>query len=140
MSREALLVDDHADIRFLMERVLAGHGFVSREAEHGRAALERLAEAVPDLVVLDVQMPEMTGWDTLGAIRADPRTVDVPVLMCTVKSGPEDLVRAFELGADGFLNKPFNPPGLVAAVDEVMSGTPEERRARRAAWLHAARS
>ena len=140
MTGEVLLVDDHADIRFLMARVLEDEGYATREAPGGEEALAAIGAHAPDLVVLDVQMPRTTGWDVLERLRAAPATVALPVILCTVKSGPQDLVHAFEAGADGFLNKPFDPAQLVAAVGEVLGCSAEERVRRRAGRLAQARA
>ena len=123
MSRPlALLVDDQPDLRLLLALVLEDSGFDVAEAAGGREALERLAAGpVPDVVLLDVQMPIVDGWQTLQAIRADRRTADLPVILCTVKSGPVDQVRALELGCDGFITKPFDPALLRSAVDDVLA-------------------
>jgi CheY-like chemotaxis protein len=123
MSRPlALLVDDQADLRMLISLVLSDDGFEVVEADGGRSALERLAaEPVPDVVLLDVQMPVIDGWQTLAAIRSDERTAKVPVILCTVKSGPVDETRGLELGCDGFVTKPFDPAVLKRTVREVMA-------------------
>jgi CheY-like chemotaxis protein len=115
-SASLLVVDDNNDIRFLIGRHLRRE-FRVAEADCGPAALSYLAENdPPDLIVLDVQMPDMDGWQTLRAIRADPRTAAVPVVMCTVKASPEDVARAEELGANGYVVKPFSLADLVDAV------------------------
>ena len=124
-----LVVDDTVDIRFLVRAVLeqAGHHVI--EAAGGRRGLEVLAEDDPpiDLVVLDVQMPEMDGWSTLESIRADHRMALLPVILCTVKSQHEDTRRGWELGCDGFVNKPFSITELADEVGAVLGRTPAER-------------
>ena len=123
MSRPlALLVDDQADLRMLISLVLSDDGFEVVEADGGRSALDRLAvEPIPDVVVLDVQMPAFDGWQTLEAIRRDPRTAAVPVILCTVKSGSFDETRGYELGCDGFVTKPFDPAVLKRTVRDAMA-------------------
>ena len=125
----ALVIDDAPDIRFLVRHTLQRAGYDVIEAASGIEALQicRIGP-VPQVAVLDVQMPEMDGWATLEGLRADPSSANVPVIMCTVKSSPADRARAWELGCDGFLTKPFSITDLVAEVAAVTSRTDEQRR------------
>ena len=129
----ALVVDDAPDIRLLLRMVLSLEGFSVTEAESGRHALELLAGgARPDVVMLDVQMPELDGWETLSRIRRYPETADLPVVMCTVKSQPADLLQAWRLGCDGYLSKPIEVRSLADTLRRVMAMTGSEREALRA--------
>ena len=141
MTTRVLLVDDAPDLRLLGRTVLASAGFTVDEAANGPEALTRLANSHDtDVVVLDVQMPEMDGWDTLAAIRANPTTAATRVVLCTVKEHPRDQLRAWELGADGYIAKPFAVRDLVDTVsaaarrdelDRIRVRTAEARVARR---------
>lgn len=127
-----MVCDDAADLRLLMDITLSGAGHDVVQAEGGVAVgplLERLDRL--DAIVLDVQMPLMDGWDVLAAVRTHPTHRDVPVVMCTVKFSHEDLIRAWELGCDGYVNKPFDLDALVRAVEEVIALPPADRSARR---------
>ena len=136
----ALIVDDSDDIRLLIGSVLASAGYSVTEASSGGMALGVLARgAVPDVVVLDVQMPVMDGWDTLAAIRSRPDTGEVPVVLCTVKSSASDRARAWQLMCDGFVMKPFEIEELVAEVRSASSRTSLEREVLRQERLAAAR-
>lgn len=135
----ALLVDDNADVRFLARCLLEGIGFEICEAESGRAALALLTGRLPDIVLLDVQMPEMDGWETLQAIRNNPATSDLPVVLWTVKGRPEDMIRGWELGCDGYLPKPFDARQLEDEVRRVTSQGEDQRAQVRAAQLADAR-
>ena len=118
----AFVIDDNADVRLLLRLVLEPAGFTVTEADGGPAALAGLAAGdLPDVVLLDVQMPDIDGWETLRAIRADPATAALPVLLCTVKSRPADLERGLELGCDGYLTKPFDVSALVGEVRAAMA-------------------
>ena len=129
-----LVVDDSSDIRRLVLEVLRLDGVDGEEADTGVAALARLAcDPLPDLVVLDVQMPHLDGWDTLRRIRSDPRTADVAVVPCTVKSGPVDTELAAQLDADGFVMKPFAIDDLAKQILAVLALRRDERLARRRA-------
>lgn len=133
-----LVVDDAADIRLLLRTVLERACFDVVEASSGTDALRALdGGLVPDVVVLDVQMPDMTGWDTLGAIRHQPGVADVAIIMCTVKAHNDDVRRAWELGCDGYVTKPFLIPAVVDEVTLVAARSRVERLAVRAAMLAA---
>jgi two-component system OmpR family response regulator len=137
---KVLVVDDNDDIRLLMRRVLQWGGFEVAEADRGQVALDLLAAGdLPAVTLLDVQMPDMDGWDTLAAIRADPATADLPVILCTVKGRPVDVERGWSLGCDGYLTKPFDVDEVVAEVHAVVARDEPERSAVRAAGRAEAR-
>ena len=126
----ALVVDDAADIRLLADLVLSMAGFEVTAAASGREALHFIAENdLPDIVLLDVQMPDVDGWETLSRLRADPRTADLPIVLCTVKGLPQDTLKGWSLGCDGYLGKPFDIGGLVDELHGVLRRPAEERRA-----------
>ena len=128
-----LVVDDAADIRLLVRTVLSRAGFAVVEAACGADALQLFdTQPLPDVVVLDVQMPDVDGWDTLAALRRRPEGEAVAVILLTVKSAEDDTVRAWRLGCDGFLTKPFSIFELSDEVTRVASRTPADRIARRA--------
>jgi CheY-like chemotaxis protein len=107
-------------------------GFAVTAASSGREALRLLAAGdLPDIVLLDVQMPDVDGWETLSRVRADPRTADLPVVLCTVKGLPEDTLRGWSLGCDGYIGKPFDIAGLVDELRGVLARGPQEREALR---------
>jgi CheY-like chemotaxis protein len=139
-AKSALLVDDNADVRFLARCLLEGAGFAIAEAESGAMALDLLSQDLPDIILLDVQMPDMDGWETLRAIRDDPATSNLPVVLWTVKGRPEDMVRGWELGCDGYLPKPFDARQLEDEVLRVTSQEDDERAEVRAGRLADARA
>lgn len=107
-----LVVDDEKDLRSLLEYNLVQAGFTVVTAEDGKSALDRVRESVPDLVLLDVLLPDMPGTEVLKALRRNhPRSL--PVLMLTAKGEEIDRVLGFELGADDYLVKPFSVRELV---------------------------
>lgn len=133
-----VVCDDAVDLRLLLRITLEGAGHEVFEVGNGAEALSVLDDHEDlSLVVLDVQMPGMDGWAVLDAIRGHPVHHDLRVVMCTVKFGQEDLARAWELGCDDYLGKPFDLDQLLDIVDDVLSRTPPERHARRAAALAA---
>ena len=125
--KKVLVVDDDADIRWLTRTILSGR-FEVIEAANGTAALQVLGESEAlDAVVLDVQMPELDGWDTLAAIRRDPKWSSLPVVLCSVKSEAPDARRAWELGCDAVIGKPFAIDELESTVVEVLNRSADDR-------------
>jgi CheY-like chemotaxis protein len=123
------VVDDAADIRLLLRAVLARAGFFVTEAASGTEALAVLMDAQPDVVLLDVQMPEADGWAVLASLREQPVTASLPVVLCSVKAHPNDRARAWHLGCDGYLTKPFEIRDVVDTVRAVVGRSVEERAA-----------
>jgi two-component system response regulator CpxR len=112
-----LIVDDDQELCALLVEYLAPEGFVVELLGNGAAALERLARTPPDLVVLDVMLPELSGFEVLRRIRA---TSAVPVIMLTARGEEVDRVVGLEMGADDYLPKPFSPRELVARIKAVL--------------------
>jgi DNA-binding response OmpR family regulator len=128
-SAEVLVVEDEDDVRRLVRVLLERAGHTVVEAANGLEALSRLERDAPDLVVLDVAMPELDGWQTLERIRD---LSDVPVLMLTARAGELDKVRGLRGGADDYVTKPFGRQELLARVEALLrrtSGPPEVRAA-----------
>jgi len=111
-----LLVEDSAAIRALVRRMLVAGGHTVVEAARGADALAACREQQPDVVLLDVEMPEMSGWDVLAAMKADPALSDVPVVFLTGRSDTADMVDGLRLGAHDYLRKPCEPTELLARV------------------------
>ncbi len=114
-----LVVDDNADMRAYLTRLLAPHHDV-RTASDGQQALEEVGRALPDLVLTDVMMPVVDGFELLRALRGDEATRAVPVVMLTARAGQEAAVEGLEAGADDYLPKPFESAELVARVRAVL--------------------
>src|SRR5579862_4812530 len=112
-----LVVDDDADIRELLVELLSRAGFDLDDAAHGRRALRRLYESPPALVILDVAMPGMDGYQTLERIRD---LSDVPVAMLTARSQELEKVRGLSAGADDYIAKPFGRQELLARVQALL--------------------
>jgi DNA-binding response OmpR family regulator len=113
----ALVIDDDADIRGLVAELLERAGLSVEQAEDGRAGLRSLHRQPPDVVVLDVSMPELDGWQTLERIRD---LSDVPVLMLTARGAELERVRGLQAGADDYVVKPFGRQELVARVQALL--------------------
>jgi len=120
--RRVLVVDDDDDIRLLLEELLRGAGYSVDTAQDGRAAL-RVFHANPcDLVILDLSMPELDGFETLERLRD---LSDVPVILLTARSGEIDKVRGFRAGADDYVVKPFGRQELIARIEALLRRAPE---------------
>jgi len=111
-----LVVDDNSMNRIMLSRYISKLGYRSSLAENGRQALEKLQAEPYDLVLLDVQMPEMDGYAVLGHLKADPRLRNIPVIMISAVDELESVVKCIELGAQDYLPKPFNPVLLRASL------------------------
>ena len=118
--RRILVVDDEPRMVHFIRLNLEHDGFEVYEANSGSAALERLRDILPDLVLLDVMMPDLDGFETLRLIR---EISTVPVIMLTAKGEEDDRVRGLELGADDYVTKPFSPRELVSRVRAVLRRT-----------------
>ena len=108
MPARLLVVDDSKVNRLLLTRGLEQHGHQVASAENGRIALEMLREQEFDLLLLDIEMPEMNGFQVLEHLTADPRLRDLPVVVTSSLEGMDDVVRCIELGAEDYLHKPVN--------------------------------
>jgi len=117
-----LLVDDEPDIRTIGKMSLTRVGkFEVRLASSGAEALRLVGEQRPDLIILDVMMPEMDGPTTLGALRADPATADIPVILMTAKVLAPELEMWLSIGAAGVIRKPFDPMTLPNEVRKIVA-------------------
>jgi phosphate regulon transcriptional regulator PhoB len=120
VRRKVLVVEDETDIRELIRYNLEQEGFAVEEAADGVQALDRIARRAPDLVVLDLMLPGMSGLEICRKIRATPQTASLPILIATAKATEVDRVLGLELGADDYVVKPFSPRELVARVKALL--------------------
>ena len=111
-----LIVDDNEINRDMLARQLGRQGFATAVAENGREALEMVGEREFDLVLLDIMMPEMNGYEVLRRLKGDERLRDIPVIMISALDEIETVVRCIELGAEDYLPKPFDPVLLRARI------------------------
>ena len=103
-----LLVDDEPASRQALEAVLDGQGYALHLAQNGHEALQRAAALVPDLILLDVMMPGMDGFEVCQRLRADPTLAEVPIVLVTALDDRESRIQGLDAGADDFISKPFN--------------------------------
>jgi DNA-binding response OmpR family regulator len=121
---EILIVDDEPTVRALLRDLLELEGHEVREAADGIAALDAMRSEPPDLVVLDIMMPGMSGIEVLHHVRADPNLFGVPVLVLTAKGDDETTWAGWTAGATSYLCKPFAPDNLLAWIDRLLSPVP----------------
>jgi len=116
-----IIADDDPDIRRLVEMTVTNAGCDVTVASDGEEALARVRDSVPDLVILDVLMPRMDGWEVARALKSDPATREVPVMFLTSRGQEHDVLEGFDSGAVDYMVKPFSPRELQVRVRSVLA-------------------
>jgi diguanylate cyclase (GGDEF)-like protein len=124
-----LVVEDDASLRTMLRMQLERAGYNVRAAENGEQALEMIAEELPDLVLLDVMMPGMNGYEVCHALKSDITTANVPVIMLTARSEQEDRIRGLSGGANDYLTKPYELEELLVRVRNILQWSQLQRAA-----------
>jgi chemosensory pili system protein ChpA (sensor histidine kinase/response regulator) len=124
----ALVVDDSITVRRVTQRLLERNGLRVLTARDGVEAMEMMKDNVPDVILLDIEMPRMDGYEVAAQVRNDPRLRDIPIIMITSRVGEKHRARAIELGVDDYLGKPYQEAQLLEAIEPLLT-----RRAERAA-------
>ena len=119
-AKRILIVEDEQPIREMVMFALAGAGYEVREAADAREAQARIAERLPDLILLDWMLPGISGIDFARRLKRDELTRELPVIMLTARAEEEDKVQGLESGSDDYITKPFSPRELVARIRAVM--------------------
>lgn len=122
MPTKVLVCDDERHIVRLIQVNLEKAGYTVVTAYDGKDGLEKIRAEKPDMVVLDVMMPYMDGFEVLKNLRREPDTADLPVIMLTAKAQDKDVFEGYHYGADMYLTKPFNPIELVTFVKRLSQG------------------
>jgi len=130
-KHKVLVVDDEPDVLLLCRVNLEFEGYEVVEASDGEMAMQVVREENPDVVLLDVMMPKMDGWQVLAALKADDDLKDIPVVMLTAKVQDQDQIRGWSSGAAEYITKPFSPLALSQVLQDVLSNDPEEEERRR---------
>ena len=123
-----LVVDDDPVILKLLEVNFEMEGFQVVRAADGAEGLERAREVLPDIVVLDVMMPRMTGYEVAKALREDSGTAHIPIIFVTARAQSSDVERGMELGVDDYVTKPFDPLDLIARVNTLLARSEQQHR------------
>ena len=121
MGKDVLIVDDEPNIVISLQFLMQQAGFVVRLAADGVAALTLIAERPPDLVLLDIMLPRLDGWEVCRRIRANPAWQPMKVLLLTAKGRDVDVEKGLALGADGYVTKPFSTRELVQMVQGMLA-------------------
>ena len=118
MSKKILIVDDEEDVLYIIRRILSKKGYTISEVKSGEECLEVLKKDKPDLIIMDIMMPGLDGWETTRKIKTDESTKDIPVSMLSVKDDSEDVRKSFEYSfADEHLGKPIDFSTLLNVVE-----------------------
>jgi chemosensory pili system protein ChpA (sensor histidine kinase/response regulator) len=117
----ALVVDDSITVRRVTQRLLERNGMRVMTAKDGVDALSLMQEHVPDIILLDIEMPRMDGYEVAAQVRGDPRLKDVPIVMITSRVGEKHRARAIELGVNDYLGKPYQENQLLDAIEPLVS-------------------
>ena len=121
MNRNRIVViEDETDIRELVEHNLVGEGYQVQTAVDGKQALQLIRKTLPDLVLLDLMIPELDGIEVCRTLKGDTTTAHIPVIMVTAKGEESDIVLGLGIGADDYLTKPFSPKELLARIKAVL--------------------
>lgn len=118
--KRILVADDEPDVRELVVYRMKRSGYDVVEAKNGEEAYDLAVQHVPDLIVADVMMPRIDGYELTRRLRAEPTTQRIPIILLTAKTQEADVSQGFAAGADDYLKKPFNPDELVARVRAVL--------------------
>lgn len=116
-QRTIMVVDDNPDIITIVKTILEGKGYQVLSASSGQELLNLLPDRKPDLIILDIMMPEMDGLEVLGRLKAITETASIPVILLTAKVQYEDVLGGYKLGADYYITKPFTSTQLVNGIN-----------------------
>ncbi len=119
--KKILIADDRSEVVELVKVTLEGEGYQSIDASDGREALEKIKREKPDLVLLDIVMPKMDGFEVLSQLKKDPVLKEIPIIMLTAKGQKSDQEKGKELGATGYIIKPFSPLALLKRIEEILA-------------------
>lgn len=119
-KQRILLVDDEIDFVEVLSTRLEANGFEVLPAYDGEEALEKVKEAKPDLIILDIMMPKINGFDVCRKLKLDQNYKDIPIIMLTAKFQASDIKFGSAMGADAYITKPFEPQVLLGKVNELL--------------------
>ncbi len=120
-KKKILVVEDEESLLKLESILLTSKGYEVTGVSNGLAALESLAQSKPDLVLLDIMLPAMDGFEVCQRIKSDPATRDIPVVMLTAKKSREDMARGQQVGADWYITKPFKSANVIETIQRFLN-------------------
>lgn len=122
-----LIVDDTVETMDMLVAAL-GRAVEVMVAMDGQSALAAVFEEKPDLILLDIEMPDMDGYEVMRRLKTDPETATIPIVFLSARSGPEDRIRGLRMGARGFIAKPFTVSEVLASVTDILTGHMREAK------------
>jgi two-component system, cell cycle response regulator DivK len=117
-----LVVEDNEALRDVLARILKRMGYVPVLASHGKEGLEKAIAEKPNLIIMDIIMPVMDGWETARALRTNPDTKNIPILATTALSRPHELKACLDAGCNGYIVKPFSVRNLQRKIKKLLAG------------------
>lgn len=124
MQKKILIVEDEESLLKLESILLTTRGYLVQGVSSGLAALEAVNEELPDLILLDVMLPKMDGFEVCERLKSDPVTRPIPIILLTAKKTPEDLTRGAEVGADQYITKPFKSAMVIDVIEQLLARKP----------------
>jgi len=121
-KKRILIVDDERHITDLLRALLQLSGFNVIQSQNGAQCLKEVELVIPDLIILDIKMPVMDGWQVCEKLKSEDRTKKIPVIILSAYAGKEDRQKSLDLGADQFIAKPFEVPVLLKIVEKLIRG------------------
>jgi len=122
MKAKILIVDDDPDLTKLVKSILEAENYMVFAAESGEEALGEVPKLRPDLIILDIILPGIDGYDTCRILKTDAHTSLIPIIILSIKCGVKDRIAGLNIGADDYITKPFDPDELAARVEAVLRG------------------
>ena len=125
MPKEILIVDDEPSIVVPIQFLMEQQGYIVMVAENGESALDIIYKYKPDLILLDIMLPSIDGYEVCEIVRLDPRYRDIKIIFLTAKGREVEIAKGLALGADAYITKPFSNTELVSKVQELLANTHE---------------
>jgi two-component system sensor histidine kinase/response regulator len=126
---KVLVVDDEENARYILNlKLTMKKSFLVEEAENGKVALEKVSKNKPDIIILDVMMPEMDGYETCRLLKANPETDDIPIIFLTAKTRTTDIIQGIRVGVDDYIMKPYDFDDLYARMLKILDSTKTIKR------------
>jgi CheY-like chemotaxis protein len=123
-ARTVLIVEDNEDNRIVYSTMLRHFGFSVDEAENGAEGILKARSKLPDVILMDIAIPLVDGWEAVTRLKKDPSTAHIPIVALTAHAMPADRERAIQVGCDGYLAKPCEPRAVVEEVKRILSAKP----------------
>ena len=120
LMMKVLVIENHADMREMLVRILDLMGFTAITSRNGKEGVEKALAEKPDLILMDIMMPEISGWEATRILRGNPQTKDIPVLAATVLFRPSDLQRCVTVGCNDYIVKPFTVRQLRRKIERLI--------------------